>query len=88
MHPEVLKGIVLNGVDKGLRHRVDRQLGQNLNENKTEQKLNGQLLSLSEVLLITLAGWVGRVSHITRSQRGRDGGRKGGERERERGHRL
>ena len=79
----MFEGIVLNGVDEGLRYRVDREFGQNLNENQTEEKLNGQLLSLCQVLLITLTGWVGRVCHITEIVReGREGGR-GRERERE-----
>lgn len=32
LHLEVFKGIVLDGVDEGLRYRVDRELGQNLDE--------------------------------------------------------
>ena len=58
LHLEMLEGVVLNGVDEGLRHRVDRELCENLNEYKAKEKLNSQLLSLYKILLVTLAGWV------------------------------
>ena len=59
---EVPEGVILNGVDEGLRHGVDGKLGEDLNEDKTENEVNGELLSLGQVVLIPLADRVrGRV---------------------------
>ena len=53
----MLEGVVLNGVDEGLWHWVHRELSQHFDQHQAEDEVDGKLLSLRQVVFVSLADW-------------------------------
>lgn len=71
---EVFEGIVLYGMYEGLWDRMDREFGQYFYQHQAEDKVNGEFLSFSQIVLLSPVGWEGGVSRVSVG-RGREGGR-------------